>query len=351
MSFSTDELEASINAAVAPGFREKLLARGQSRAMIWRDGQLPPDAPVYSQVLSYDLLAYGYSLLSHGLRLVDGQGNEETARVAFEHAGEALEAVAAKGTITPERDFHRLIAAASYHLGRFSARAYSLLHVGMQEANLSTVERCLGRLMMRDLDGLDQEIANWGSAGGASDESLRALVATAVANAEGQDEDDEEETFASAPLEALDLALTDGFLRALATALLAFERGEVALLDTALEQLEVGLDGAAEFSLVNQWWSHKLARHLLKGLWDMSFHARLPFAGAPDGSEAKWQELRSIFIATLYCRGRSEIELWPSQVDAAKRVLELNANLVLSLPTSAGKTRIWKLFASGVLHT
>ena len=143
MSFSTDELEASINAAVAPGFREKLLARGQSRAMIWRDGQLPPDAPVYSQVLSYDLLAYGYSLLSHGLRLVDGQGNEETARVAFEHAGEALEAVAAKGTITPERDFHRLIAAASYHLGRFSARAYSLLHVGMQEANLSTVERCL----------------------------------------------------------------------------------------------------------------------------------------------------------------------------------------------------------------
>lgn len=351
MSFSTDELEASINAAVAPGFREKLLARGQSRAMIWRDGQLPPDAPVYSQVLSYDLLAYGYSLLSHGLRLVDGQGNEETARVAFEHAGEALEAVAAKGTITPERDFHRLIAAASYHLGRFSARAYSLLHVGMQEANLSTVERCLGRLMMRDLDGLDQEIANWGSAGGASDESLRALVATAVANAEGQDEDDEEETFASAPLEALDLALTDGFLRALATALLAFERGEVALLDTALEQLEVGLDGAAEFSLVNQWWSHKLARHLLKGLWDMSFHARLPFAGAPDGSEAKWQELRSIFIATLYCRGRSEIELWPSQVDAAKRVLELNANLVLSLPTSAGKTRIAELCILACLAT
>ena len=60
MSFSTAELEASINEAVTPGFREKLLARGQSRAMIWRDGQLPPDAPVYSRVLSYDLLAYGY---------------------------------------------------------------------------------------------------------------------------------------------------------------------------------------------------------------------------------------------------------------------------------------------------
>ena len=180
MSFSTAELEASINEAVMPGFREKLLARGQSRAMIWRDGQLPPDAPVYSRVLSYDLLAYGYSLLSHGLRLVEGQGNAETARVAFEHAGEALESVAAKGTATPERDFHRLVAAASYHLGRFSARAYSLLHSGMQEANLSTVERCLGRLMMRDLDGLDQEIGYWGGAGAASDDSLTAMMANGI---------------------------------------------------------------------------------------------------------------------------------------------------------------------------
>lgn len=355
MSFSTAELEASINEAVTPGFREKLLARGQSRAMIWRDGELPPDAPVYSRVLSYDLLAYGYSLLSHGLRLMEGQGNEETARVAFEHAGEALESVVAKGSVTPERDFHRLVAAASYHLGRFSARAYSLLHAGMQEANLSTVERCLGRLMMRGLDGLDQEIANWGSAGSASDESLRALVATAVANAEDQGTDqgdhDGEEPFASAPMEALDLALTDGFLRALATALLAFERGEVGLLDSALARLAVGLDGAAEFSLVNQWWSHKLAHHLIKGLWDMSFHTRLPLAGAPDGSEAKWQELRSVFIASLYRRGRSEIELWPSQVDAAKRVLELNTNLVLSLPTSAGKTRIAELCILACLAT
>lgn len=355
MSFSTDELEASINEAVTPGFREKLLARGQSRAMIWRDGELPLDAPVYSQVLSYDLLAYGYSLLSHGLRLVDGQGNEETARVAFEHAGEALESVAARGAITPERDFHQLVAAASYHLGRFSARAYSLLHAGMQGANLSTVERCLGRLMMRDLDGLDQEIANWGSAGGASDESLRALVVTAVANANAENQGnhvgEEEEPFASAPMEALEIALTDGFLRALATALLAFERGEVALLDTALARLGVGLEGAAEFSLVNQWWSHKLARHLLRDLWDMSFHARLPLAGAPAGSEAKWQELRSVFIASLYRRGRSEIELWPSQVDAAKRVLELNANLVLSLPTSAGKTRIAELCILACLAT
>jgi hypothetical protein len=359
MSFETAELEASINEAVTPGFREKILARGQSRAMIWRDGQLPPDAPVYSSVLSYDLLGYGYSLLSHGLRLVERQGNSETARIAFEHAGEALESVAAKGTGTPERDFHLLVAAASYHLGRFSARSYSLLHAGMQETNLSKVEQCLGLLMMRDLDGLDKEIADWASAGAASDDSLTLLVAEAVSNTDAPDQDatlsahdgEDEDLFAYTPMKMLDLALTDGFLRALATALLGFERGEVSLFDAALARLATGLEGAAEFNLVNQWWSHKLAHHLLKGIWDMSFHVRLPLDGAPDGAEAKWQELRSVFIASLYRRGRAEIELWPSQVDAAKRVLEMDASLVLSLPTSAGKTRIAELCILACLAT
>lgn len=355
MSFNTAQIEASINEAVTPGFREKLLARGQSRAMIWHEGQLPKDAPVYSRALSYDLLAYGYSLLSHGLRLVEGQGNAEVARVAFEHAGEALESVAANGTATPERDFHRLVAAASYHLGQFSARAYSLLHLGIQDANLSTVERCLAQLMMRDLDGLDREIGYWVGAGVASDDSLTLLVTDAVANAkaedQGDDDGEDEEPFTSAPMAALDLALTDGFMRSLATALLAFERGDVALLATALARLAVGQEGAAEFNLVNQWWSHRLAYQLLKGLWDMSFHQLLPLEGAPNGSEAKWLELRSVFIASLFRRGRSEIELWPSQVDAAKRVLEVNANLVLSLPTSAGKTRIAELCILACLAT
>jgi hypothetical protein len=355
MSFSTAELEANINEAVTPGFREKLLARGQSRAMIWRDGQLPPDAPVYSSVLSYDLLSYGYSLLSHGLRLVEKQGSSEIARVAFEHAGEALESVASKGIETPERDFHRLMAAASYHLGRFSARAFSLLHVGMQEANFSPVERCLARLMMRDLDDLDLEIATWCVAGAASDDSLAAMLANAVenANAKAGDvvDDDGEEPFAFDPVTVLDLALTDGFLRAISTALLAFERGEIGLLEASLNRLAMGIEGAADFNLVNQWWSHKIAQHLLKGLWDMSFHARLPIDGAPAGSEVKWHDLRSVFIASLYRRGRSEIELWPSQIDAAKRVLELNSNLVLALPTSAGKTRIAELCILACLAT
>jgi len=39
----------------------------------------------------------------------------------------------------------------------------------------------------------------------------------------------------------------------------------------------------------------------------------------------------------------AEIELWPSQIEAAKRVSTADDDLVVSLPTSAGKTRIAEL--------
>lgn len=59
MASKLEELRANIEAAVTPGFRHKLLARGQSRGMIWRGGTLPPGAPNFSPELSGDLLSYG----------------------------------------------------------------------------------------------------------------------------------------------------------------------------------------------------------------------------------------------------------------------------------------------------
>ena len=69
MASTIEELESDITQAISPGFRGRLLDRGQARSMIWKDGVLPPDAPGFSPELSYDLLSYGYSLLGMGLRL------------------------------------------------------------------------------------------------------------------------------------------------------------------------------------------------------------------------------------------------------------------------------------------
>ncbi len=352
MASTLEELQARIDEAITPGFRYKLLARGQSRGMIWRNGVLPDDAPNYSSELSDDLLSYGYSLLLHGLRYTEQGGDIDRSRAAFVVAAEALEAVVARGEISPERDFHRLITAAAYHLGRFSARAYSLLHKGLTEANFTPVEKALASLMLRDLDGLSTDIAAWFNAGKGNDDSLVAVLTTIPEVPDNESEElGEDGDSKGHVLEALTVALEDNFMAALALGLLALERGKDDLMPLVRDRLNNGLDVAGELSLVSQWWCYRLAVHLLDGLWEASFHKILPLTGPPGADIGDWTALRRLFISSLYRRSKAEIDLWPSQFAAAERVLDFDANLVLSLPTSAGKTRIAELCILACLAT
>ncbi len=338
MAVTVEELRATIEAAVVTGFRSRLLARGQARAMVWRDGLLPEDAPKFGVELSDDLLSYGYSLLSHGLRYIDLGGDATTARKAFEVSAEALEAVAERGEVTSERGFHLLVAAAGYHLGRFSARAYSLLWKGLADANLSRMEMGLAKIILRDLDGLTEDVEAWFASGQGSDDALIGLLDQAELFGRDVDGDDEHE----GPVDLLLVALEDNFMAALAAAMLGIERGEEALISEARARLQNGIEVAAELELVPAWWTHRLTMHLLGDLWESSFHNVLPLE-SPGMEAGDWVELRKLFIASLYRRSKAEVELWPSQIHAARRVLDASANLVLSLPTSAGKTRIAEL--------
>jgi replicative superfamily II helicase len=56
-----------------------------------------------------------------------------------------------------------------------------------------------------------------------------------------------------------------------------------------------------------------------------------------------WQTLRRHFISVVFRRSRAEIDLWPSQLDAASKAVNEDEDIVASLPTSAGKTRIAEL--------
>lgn len=337
MPESPEAIEAVIRAATSPGFRNRLLARGEARGMIWQDGVLPENAPAFASLLSYDLLSYGYALLGHGLRLGETGGSREVSRQAFENAATAIEAVIARGPATADRGFHRIVAAASYHLGRFSARAYSLLQAAQNTSEITICERCLVLLMRRDLDRLVDFVSSQRDA--ASDdrlvETLRGLLEPDGSDEAAADAD------AADVIDVVDLALTDAFVGAISVAMLAFERGDGALLEDALGRLQVGLEAAGELNMVPQWWCHRLAIHLLRGLWEASFHTILP--RGPVGGGGEWARLRAMFIASLFRRRRSEIDLWPSQLEAAARVLDTRDNLVLSLPTSAGKTRIAEL--------
>ncbi|KJL26868.1 ATP-dependent RNA helicase RhlE [Microbacterium azadirachtae] len=340
MPETIEDIEAAIEEATTPGFREQLLARGEARSMIWRDGVLPEDAPAFDQLLSYDLLSYGYSLLGLGLHLVEANGSQSLAQRAFEGAATAIESVIARGPNSRERGFHRVVAAAAYHLGSYSARAYSLLQTALDSGEVTTGERSLIHIIRRELDTLAALILSHRDEDAAADanlvETLRGLFEPT------SDEDQDDESGDTDVIDVVDLALTDAFVGAISMALLAFERGEQALLDEALSTLQVGLGAASELNMVPQWWCHRLAIHLLRGLWEASFHRLLP-DGPIDGDGGDWARLRATFIASLFRRRRSEIDLWPSQVAAAERVLNTSENLVLSLPTSAGKTRIAEL--------
>lgn len=147
---------------------------------------------------------------------------------------------------------------------------------------------------------------------------------------------------ASYLLDGVDRALTDTFAAGLAIFLLALERGEGGLVAQARARLQSGLDVCHEINLVPQWWTFRLAIHLLDDLWSSSFHQLLP--QGPDQPHAQeWTSLRELFIAILRSRARAEIELWPSQIEGAARAVDQSDDLVISLPTSGGKTRIAEL--------
>jgi hypothetical protein len=228
--------------------------------MIWRDGVLPPGSPAFSQQLSFDLHSYAYGLLGLGLglRLLELDGDPNQARIAFEQAATALEAVMAKGNRDEaDRDFHFVMAAASYHLAHLSARAYSLLAIVVAEENFSPIEQTLALLMRRDINELRTRVYAFCLDGQGSDATIVALFQQRLAEpaAPGAPERDGKDFL----FEGLDLALTDAFFGALALFLLALDRGERALLDRAIAQLRENLDICAELNLLPQWWVHRVA--------------------------------------------------------------------------------------------
>ena len=341
MPTTPEEIALDITEAATAGFRGSLIARGQARAIIWRDGVLPPDAPGFAPQLSYDLNSYGYALLGLGLRLRELDGDPTQACIAFEQAASALEAVIAKGDPEePNREFHLVVAAACYHLAHLSARSYSLLKVVETGENFSPIEHALVRLMGRDFSALRASVLDYRASGEGSDARIASAIQTTLDQM--GEEGDTVEGGNEFLFQSVDTALIDAFFAAMSLFSLALERGERPLLDQALERLHISLAICSELNLLPQWWAHRIAIHLLSDLWSSTFHERVPLQ--PVGGEAAdWPKLRELFIALLQRRPKSEIDLWPSQVEAAERAVDQFDDLVVSLPTSAGKTRIAEL--------
>lgn len=335
MAQNPDQIRSSLDRYLAPEFRLRLRAKGIARGIVWRDGVVPEGSPSFANNLSADLLDFGYAVLALALELRDANLTRTEQRFetkdAFVVAAEALESAVRRGDPSDgDQGRHLVVGAAAFHLGGYAARSFSLLPQPALDKNLASSERALALLLRRDLVAMRGMILSWFGRVEHSDD--------AVAQRLQRQEDD------FGPDDALVVALTTIYFRALGRADSALLTGEKTDYESAISALAALVEAAGDVGNIPMWWVATLTAHLFRDLWDQSLHVQLPSVLEPNGApEGRWSDLRRDFIAQLSVRRPPHIDLWPSQLEAARRSIDQADDLVIALPTSAGKTRIAEL--------
>jgi hypothetical protein len=193
----------------------------------------------------------------------------------------------------------------------------------VENSNLAPAEDAIVYLVLRNLDGLKLRARSW---------LLNPANADPVlAERAKSGEIDNDDVVVS--------ILTTSIFRAFAFFDFALQTGSKPLFEEGAKfLLKRTVSLAASTNTVSLWWIARLALNLLDDLWGNSLRAILPKEG-PEGA-SDYGALRELFLAELYGRRVSEVELWPSQIEAAQRATNLTDDLVVALPTSAGKTRV-----------
>ena len=306
-----------------------------------------------------------------------------TSRNAFLQASYALEAATRNADPgTPELAFHRLIAGAASHMAGYAARAFSLVEASRTSGRLSPMELTLADLVMRNLDSIEERTRRFRSSPELTDAALSASLSAAE---NGGDDTPaafnlEQDPEALNELGPITLLLSEHYLSSVSAAMFAIAFSRTALLGASIADLQLGEDACNDIAAPGPWWVFRLTRHMIADLDQTSIRANLPSnppndddtddtstdADAPDesdgkahgsgdwaelssvagtavGAEGLWQRLRRTYVAALMARDRSEIDLWPSQLHVVERIFASTDDLVVALPTSAGKTRIAEL--------
>lgn len=322
---SLNDMIALLERVVAPGYGGRLLDKGLARGLIWRDGMLPQGSPSFPEALTEDLLDYAHGVAALALRIQSQDPHADMLERAFLVAGESIEAVVLRGQDSPNCGFHRLTAAVAFHLAGYSARAYTMLPSLAERQNLAPPECVLLHLLRRNLVEMHAEYSAWLLGGHHSDSEVARRL----------QHDDEFDV-----PDAVDSVLTTSLMKSLALLDHGLAIGDGDAVADATARLQSVEAAALELGAVSHWWTAALSGGLAKQLWEMSLHQQLPELAEDDVHHARWSSLRTDYIRRLRASDRASIELWPSQIQAVGRVLDADDDLVVALPTSAGKTRI-----------
>lgn len=368
MARDPEELVTELRSALQG--RRRLLAQGQAQSIIRRNGILPEDAPQFSTFLDNDLLNHSYALLLTSLDLLDLLSEEsrqpfeldervQLAQAGFIQASYALEAATRNASPTLDLAFHRLIAGAASHLAGYAARAFSLVQTSARPGRRTLMETTLADLITRDLSGIEERTRQMRTTPTMSDSVLLDAFMgrspdsyadghlTFPSNGSAIDVNTENSLYESGPVVSL---LSEHYMSAVSQALFAIEHDLRPVLAEALAEMEVGERASSELNAPGPWWVYRLTRRLLGDLGETSILRNIPIRRPPaatntppTGEERDWVRLRRTFIASLAARKPAQIDLWPSQMHVVDRIFSATNDLVVALPTSAGKTRIAEL--------
>lgn len=323
-----EEIQSFLNSVMQDGFRGRLLDRGIAWSLMRKDGVLPDEAPPLGDTIDSDLADYGFSVLRASLSLKEREGDITVTKRGFEHAAKAFESLV-KNSAPDKEDtgFYSIMAAAAYHLASYSAVAYSLLSHPTSDQNTNVAEQVLTALILRNFEHLHDLARAWLGNYDNIDENISAHL--------DGDECDEDEVYM--------VVLNSSVCRALLYFDFALQTGRREPLDTANTILRDSLALASDTGMVSLWWIIRLSINLINDLWEHTLHLNLP--PSDPMADNDYAEIREKFISSLYARKTAEVELWPSQIEAAKRTGNVEDDLVVALPTSAGKTRIAEIAA------
>ena len=325
-----DEVTRFLEEALRDGVRNRLVARGEARSMMRRRGAMPDDAPVFARAIDTDLAEFGFATLDAALELKALEVNQELQLRGFELAARVFDALVKNGDPRQlERGFYRVISGAAYHLASYSAVAFALFsQLDLDDLNLSPLETALVRLILRDMDGLQEVIRVWVRSDGRSGANLTRQLREGGA--------EHSDVYADIVISAA--------LQGLSYFEFALKTGHDGAAESAFDKVKTAHGLSGEAGLVTLWWITRLIGDLLRSLWAQSLHVVLPLS-PNSGESAEYRKNRSIYIASLYSRSAAHVELWPSQIESARRAADPEDDLVVALPTSAGKTRIAELAA------
>ncbi|MGA3037445.1 MAG: DEAD/DEAH box helicase [Vulcanimicrobiaceae bacterium] len=290
-------------------FRGRLRAEGLARDLIWKDGELPNDAPRFRRDLSRELIDYAFGIVAVAMDLHE-RGDVELAVESFDVAAQCIASVVRSGPKTPRFAFLTVLGGAAFHLARQNAMATVLLSRSYGERSES-VELFV--------DIITHQF-------GLAREHIRRRNSAEL-----------DEQVTEDPESIADRALETSFRRSIASVLAFFATGELDDLRIARERLRFGVAAAGRWGRLEPWWLHRLTDLLLDDFEKRSLYEAIPLSPIPALSA-----IRNAFIRGLASRPTAEVDLWPSQLVAVDVVFQ-ERDLVLALPTSAGKTRIAEL--------